>query len=119
MPPSEAAPFHPTHHVGKAAALALHLAEAENALHTFTSGEVDAIIGPSGQAYPALTMIQRNIELQARLLVFNPLQQGDDTIQRQYGRMDLGLLIARGLAEAHHGASPWRVKGTARGRPFG
>ena len=51
MPLSEATPFHPTHHVGKAAALALRLAEAENALHTLTSGQVDAIIGPGGQAY--------------------------------------------------------------------
>ncbi len=51
MPLSEATPFHPTHHVGKAAALALRLAEAENALHTLTLGQVDAIISPSGQAY--------------------------------------------------------------------
>ena len=47
----EAAAFHPTHHVGKAAALALRLAEAENALHALTSGQVDAVIGPGGKTY--------------------------------------------------------------------
>ena len=37
---------HPTHRTGKAAALALRLAEAENALHALTSGQVDALSIP-------------------------------------------------------------------------
>ena len=50
-PATEAPPFHPTHHAGKAAALALRLADAENALHALTSGQVDAIVDPTGRTY--------------------------------------------------------------------
>ena len=60
---TEVMPFHPTHHVGKAAALALRLAEAENALHALTSGQVDAIIGPGGKTYllrPAQEHLRQN-----------------------------------------------------------
>lgn len=35
----------------KAVTLALRLAHAENALNTLTSGQVDAIVGPSGKTY--------------------------------------------------------------------
>ncbi len=68
---TEVTPFHPTHHVGKAAALALRLAEAENALHALTSGQVDAIIGPGGQTYllrPAQEQLRQNEKRQQAVL---------------------------------------------------
>lgn len=61
----EAVPFHATHHVGKAVALALRLAEAENALHTLTSGQVDAIVGPGGNTY-LLRMAQEHLRRNER-----------------------------------------------------
>ncbi len=60
---TETAPFHPTHHVGKAAALALRLADAENALHALTSGQVDAVVDPMGRTYllrPAQEHLRQN-----------------------------------------------------------
>ena len=71
MPVSEVTPFHPTHHVGKAAALALRLAEAENALHALTSGQIDAIIGPGGKTYllrPAQEYLRQNERQQQAVL---------------------------------------------------
>ncbi len=68
---TEAPPFHPTHHVGKAAALALRLAEAENALHALTLGQVDAIIGPGGKTYllrPAQELLRQSERQQQALL---------------------------------------------------
>ena len=68
---TDVAPFHPTHHVGKAAALALRLAEAENALHALTSGQIDAIIGPGGQTYllrPAQEYLRQNERQQQAVL---------------------------------------------------
>ncbi len=68
---TDVTPFHPTHHVGKAAALALRLAEAENALHALTSGQIDAIIGPGGQTYllrPAQEYLRQNERQQQAVL---------------------------------------------------
>ncbi len=68
---SEPITFHPTHHVGKTAALALRLAEAENALHVLTLGQVDAIIGPGGKAYllrPAQEQLRQNERQQQAVL---------------------------------------------------
>ena len=68
---TEPPPFHPTHHVGKAAALALRLADAENALHALTSGQVDAIISPGGQTYllrPAQEHLRQNERRQQAVL---------------------------------------------------
>ena len=50
-PVTETTRFHPTPHAGTATALALRLAEAENALHALTSGQIDAVVGPGGQTY--------------------------------------------------------------------
>ena len=41
----------PTHGADKAITLALRLAQAENALHALTQGQVDAIVDPDGQTY--------------------------------------------------------------------
>ena len=68
---AETTSFHPTHHVGKAAALALRLAEVENALHALTSGQVDAIIGPGGQTFllrPAQEHLRQNEKQQQAVL---------------------------------------------------
>ena len=68
---TEVDPLHPTHHVGKAAALALRLAEAENALHALTSGQIDAIIGPGGQTYllrPAQEQLRQSERQQQAVL---------------------------------------------------
>jgi len=47
---TRASPF-PAHSSELAIALALRLAHAENALHTLTSGQADAIIDPDGKTY--------------------------------------------------------------------
>jgi len=51
-----AAPAHPspsplTHGPEKAITIAIGLAQAERAIHAFTSGQVDAIVDPDGKAY--------------------------------------------------------------------
>lgn len=51
-------------------------------------------------------------------LVFDPLQQGDDTMQRRYGGLGLGLFIARGLTEAQHGTLTVTSEGRGRGATF-
>ncbi len=70
-PAGETTHFHPTHHAGTAAALALRLAEAENALHALTSGQIDAIVGPGGQTYllrPAQEHLRQNERQQQAVL---------------------------------------------------
>ena len=49
--PTETYPAHPATCADKALAMALSLAHAENALHAYTSGQVDAIVDPSGKTY--------------------------------------------------------------------
>ena len=51
-------------------------------------------------------------------LVFNPLQQGDESMQRRYGGLGLGLFIAKGLVEAHHGTLTVASEGLGRGATF-
>lgn len=51
-------------------------------------------------------------------LVFDPLQQGDDSMQHRYGGLGLGLFIAKGLAEAHHGTLTVASEGRGRGATF-
>ena len=46
----ESLPVH-TNGAGRAVTLALRLAHAENALNALASGQVDAIVGPSGKTY--------------------------------------------------------------------
>lgn len=53
----------PAHQPEKASALALRLAHAENALLALTSGQVDAIVDPSGRTYllrPAQEHLRQN-----------------------------------------------------------
>ena len=53
----------PSQRAEKALTLALRLAHAENALHAFTTGQVDAIVDPDGHAYllrPAQEHIRQN-----------------------------------------------------------
>lgn len=47
----QTSPVQPMHRNGKAMALALRLAEAENALNALTAGQVDAIIDSTGKTY--------------------------------------------------------------------
>ena len=53
----------PSQRAEKALTLALRLAHAENALHAFTTGQVDAIVDPDGHAYllrPAQEHVRQN-----------------------------------------------------------
>jgi PAS domain S-box-containing protein len=53
----------PNYGADSATTLALRLAHAENALHALTSGQVDAIVDPSGKAYllrPAQEQLRQN-----------------------------------------------------------
>ena len=58
------------------------------------------------------------IEPELLPLVFEPLQQGDDTMQRRHGGLGLGLFIARGLTEAQHGTLTVVSEGHGRGATF-
>jgi PAS domain S-box-containing protein len=60
------APAKSTYMPGTVAGLALRLADAENALRALTSGQVDAVIDPNGQAYllrPAQEHLRRHEQL--------------------------------------------------------
>src|SRR5437763_935613 len=63
-----------------------------------------------------LDMIRRNIELQARL--FDPFEQGEQTLSRRYGGLGLGLSISRTLAQMHGGTITAESAGPGLGSTF-
>jgi len=50
--------------------------------------------------------------------IFDPFTQADDSLHRSRGGLGLGLPLARGLAELHHGTIEARSEGLGRGSEF-
>ncbi|HEY8666696.1 MAG TPA: hybrid sensor histidine kinase/response regulator, partial [Tepidisphaeraceae bacterium] len=55
-------------------------------------------------------------EVQARL--FNPFEQGEQTISRRYGGLGLGLAISKGIIDLHGGKLSCRSAGRGTGASF-
>ena len=58
------------------------------------------------------------IDADALPTVFEPFQQGEESITRRYGGMGLGLAICRGIVEAHGGALAASSGGVDQGSTF-
>jgi signal transduction histidine kinase/ActR/RegA family two-component response regulator len=50
--------------------------------------------------------------------IFDPFEQGEDSFQRRYGGLGLGLAISKSLAQAHGGSLTARSDGRDRGSTF-
>ena len=55
------------------------------------------------------------IEPQRLKSLFQPFEQADPSVNRQFGGLGLGLAISKRLVDLHHG----RIEGESRGRSFG
>src|SRR5215831_19336883 len=55
------------------------------------------------------------IEPQRLASLFQPFEQADPSVTRQFGGLGLGLAISKRLIDLHHG----RIEGESRGRSFG
>ena len=55
------------------------------------------------------------IEPQRLASLFQPFEQADPSVSRQFGGLGLGLAISKRLIDLHHG----RIEAESRGRSFG
>jgi PAS domain S-box-containing protein len=58
------------------------------------------------------------IETQRQALIFQPFEQGDRSITRQFGGLGLGLAISKSLIDLHHGAITVESRGRSHGATF-
>ena len=65
-------------------------------------------------------VVDTGIGMESEILpvVFDPFQQGESTITRQFGGLGLGLAICKGIVEAHGGAIAAESRGRGRGSTF-
>jgi PAS domain S-box-containing protein len=58
------------------------------------------------------------METEALRRVFEPFEQADQTITRQYGGLGLGLAISKNIVDLHHGSLTADSDGTGKGATF-
>jgi PAS domain S-box-containing protein len=71
-------------------------------------GEIECVVSDTGIGIPAESLSR----------VFEPFDQGDETITKQFGGLGLGLAISRALVEQHGGHVAARSEGRGRGASF-
>jgi PAS domain S-box-containing protein len=69
----------------------------------------------SGRFHFEVTDTGIGIEPQRLASLFQPFEQADPSVSRQFGGLGLGLAISRRLVDLHHG----RIEAESRGRSFG
>ena len=69
----------------------------------------------AGQFHFEITDTGIGIEPQRLASLFQPFEQADPSVSRQFGGLGLGLAISKRLIDLHHG----RIEGESRGRSFG
>jgi hypothetical protein len=68
-----------------------------------------------GQFHFEITDTGIGIEPQRLVSLFQPFEQADSSVNRQFGGLGLGLAISKRLVELHHGT----IEAESRGRSFG
>jgi PAS domain S-box-containing protein len=69
----------------------------------------------SGRFHFEITDTGIGIEPQRLASLFQPFEQADPSVNRQFGGLGLGLAISKRLVDLHHG----RIEAESRGRSFG
>src|SRR5215470_12516308 len=69
----------------------------------------------AGRFYFEITDTGIGIEPQRLASLFQPFEQADPSVSRQFGGLGLGLAISKRLVDLHHG----RIEAESRGRSFG
>jgi PAS domain S-box-containing protein len=70
--------------------------------------EIECVVSDTGIGIPAESLSR----------VFEPFDQGDETITKQFGGLGLGLAISRALVEQHGGHVAARSEGRGQGASF-
>jgi len=71
--------------------------------------------GTNGRFHFAITDTGIGIEPQRLTSLFQPFEQADPSVNRQFGGLGLGLAISKRLVDLHHG----KIEAESRGRSFG
>ncbi len=87
---------------------------------TNENGEIAiSSINPSPQVL-SISVRDTGIGIEPEMMerIFNPFEQGDQSLHRRFGGLGLGLAISKSLAEAHGGALMARSDGRDQGSTF-
>ena len=88
----------------------------------FTSDSGEITIGSSNPEPQTMAIVVHDtgigIDPSIMNRIFDPFEQGEQTFQRRFGGLGLGLAISRSLAQAHGGTLCARSEGPSRGSTF-